>query len=674
MKRTLSILLFIILSRLLFAQGLQFQQEYYPFPLEFYGWRPAMDFFHGSFAYHPAFGDLDNDGDLDLVVGTGGNWLYYIENIGSATTPDYQIITDNIVDISDLSGLYTVPILIDIDDDEDLDFLIAVEDEIESDINQGYIRFFKNIGTPDSAIFEYENNNYLGVPVNQYPDADLVDIDNDNDYDLFIGIGQQVPGGVVFYFENTGLPDSASYSLVTNTFLGINVGQDASPEFADIDNDNDYDLFVGCYDGNIWFYENTGDSVNYSFELITEDYFDIDVGQMSVPEFVDIDDDGDLDLFVGSYSHGYTYTVEGDVFFYENTGTAFSANFEYKTGNYIGNDLGSGSCPRFADLDNDGLDELYFGATDKLVRFENVGSLEEPVFSFTDTSFCGVSYGTGFTPNFADIDNDEDLDIIFSHGTYTWGWIQVLENTGNITEPAFENESILIASVGYKPRAGICDIDADGDIDLFVGDNENHLHFFENQGSPERFNFVEVNSNYLNTPFYDGDFIPYFVDFDIDGDYDLFAGRNIIVNMSYYRIVEFWRNIGDPQNADFQLEEDSLFYDFFVTFPKIFSYDIDLDSDLDLFIGDGRGGCEFYRNLENPYQAQLTITVQDNDVILTWGAVADAVEYQIFYRDIPYFPPEGTPQAIVYPPDTVWTDYDVILEMQRFYRMITITP
>ena len=44
--------------------------------------------------------------------------------------------------------------------------------------------------------------------------------------------------------------------------------------------------------------------------------------------------------------------------------------------------------------------------------------------------------------------------------------------------------------------------------------------------------------------------------------------------------------------------------------------------------------------------------------------------YQIFYRDIPYFTPEGIPQAVVLPPDMVWVDEGGVLAGKRYYRMV----
>jgi len=61
----------------------------------------------------------------------------------------------------------------------------------------------------------------------------------------------------------------------------------------------------------------------------------------------------------------------------------------------------------------------------------------------------------------------------------------------------------------------------------------------------------------------------------------------------------------------------------------------------------------FFRNKLNLFQAQLTVSIPGSDVLITLGNIANGVEHLIYYQNIPYFTPAGTPQAKVSPPDTV---------------------
>ena len=142
-------------------------------------------------------------------------------------------------------------------------------------------------------------------------------IDADNDFDLFLGKFD----GKLSYWQNDGTASNPNFILISEDYSGIDVGSNSLPTFVDIDADLDMDLFIGEFNGNINFYRNTGSSINPIFQLDTTHYFGIQVGssEFSYPHFNDIDLDGDVDLFIGSATRG--------TLFYRNVGSSQSARY-----------------------------------------------------------------------------------------------------------------------------------------------------------------------------------------------------------------------------------------------------------------------------------------------------------------------------------------------------------
>ncbi len=133
--------------------------------------------------------------------------------------------------------------------------------------------------------------------VGSYASPTLADIDGDGDLDAFVGDGS----GNTQYFQNTGTANKPVFAAaVTNPFVLADVGWASSPTFADIDGDGDLDAFVGGDYGNTRYFQNTGTANNPVFAAAVTNPFGLAaVGYGASPTFADIDNDGDLDAFVG---------------------------------------------------------------------------------------------------------------------------------------------------------------------------------------------------------------------------------------------------------------------------------------------------------------------------------------------------------------------------------------
>lgn len=267
-----------------------------------------------------------------------------------------------------------------------------------------------------------------------------------------------------------------------------NVGAYASPVFADIDGDGDMDAFVGEYNGNVLFYRNNGDAISPDFALPESNPFGlaevgVHAGGYASPSLVDIDGDGDLDIFIGSGG----YYNNGEKFFFRNTGTATNPVFSAPVINPFGlNSSGYRSNPVFVDIDGDGDQDAFVGEADGNTYFSrNTGTAQNPAFAAAISNPFGLSsVGIGKTasPTFADIDGDGDFDAMIGNEV---GNTVFFRNTGNIHNPAFAAANVNpfgLIDVGNFASPTLVDIDGDGDLDTFLGEREGNTIFFANDG------------------------------------------------------------------------------------------------------------------------------------------------------------------------------------------------
>ncbi|MBO6894941.1 MAG: VCBS repeat-containing protein, partial [Roseibium sp.] len=279
----------------------------------------------------------------------------------------------------------------------------------------------------------------------------------------------------------------ASFSEQTgsdNPFNGVDEGSYVTPTFADVDGDGDLDAFVGNDSGQISYFENTGSVSNPTFVEKTgsSNPFDgIDVGYDATPTFADIDGDGDLDAFVGEYN--------GNINYFENTGTTSSPSYTQRSGSdnpFDGVDVGSYSTISFADIDGDGDLDAFTGEENGTISyFQNTGTDENPTFTERTGSsnpLDGVDVGYDSAPIFADVDGDGDLDAVVGE----WdGNLNYYENTGTTSNPTFTQRTgsdnpFDGIDIGNDSKIELVDIDGDGDLDAFVGDDSGNINYYEN--------------------------------------------------------------------------------------------------------------------------------------------------------------------------------------------------
>lgn len=322
------------------------------YDLIFINYPPNEDSILTSGFNMPRLADIDNDGDLDLFISvlydpSVPQSLLFYENMGNNFSPDFRLRNNDFFKTLDF-GIQSVPVFVDIDNDGDLDLFIG-----NAKNPDGSIAFFENTGTISSPNFVLRDSSYFNIKGELSLAPAFGDLTGNGLNDLLIGNFD----GTISYYQNQGTVTSPNFQFIDklrNNFGNIiDIGIYARPFLIDIDNDGDLDLAVGRFNGRFSFYNNIGNNTNYIFEENPNYFGTIDVGDNSSPFLIDYDGDGILDLFTGERN--------GNILYYNNSGTNINPIWNLVTDNFLESNFGGDTNPFFVDIDNDGDLDLFIG-------------------------------------------------------------------------------------------------------------------------------------------------------------------------------------------------------------------------------------------------------------------------------------------------------------------------
>lgn len=275
------------------------------------------------------FEDVDNDGKRDLLVGCNSTSLaendlslWYYHNTGTDASPIFERVQQDLFQDRMLDhGEGAFPVAYDENGDGLMDLIVANHGYFASaGAYIGKLALYRNVGTTQSPAFsliteDYANMSTSGIGLSMYPA--FGDVDGDGDLDMYVGDLQ----GRLHAYRNAPVGGVAQFELLQANVLdiageAIDVGQFATPQFTDLDEDGLLDLLIGERNGNLNYYRNTGSATTPVWTLTNENIGGVstvewwNVTGYSVPNLF-ITPTGDRQLLLGSES-GWLYHY-GDI-------------------------------------------------------------------------------------------------------------------------------------------------------------------------------------------------------------------------------------------------------------------------------------------------------------------------------------------------------------------------
>ncbi|HET6228160.1 MAG TPA: CRTAC1 family protein [Bacteroidia bacterium] len=293
-------------------------------------------------------------------------------------------------------------------------------------------------------------NDSIVLDHNPSDGATFADVDNDGDLDGFVVNWYNVNN---LFYVNDG---KGRFQKINDGDFVNDSGYSETAAFADYDNDGFVDLYVTNSEGrkNNFLYQNRK---NATFYKLSEAIPTLDTNYSRCANWCDIDNDGDVDLFV-------TNENKQNENLYRNDG---NGNFTKLTTGALLNDAGNTTSASWADIDNDGDLDVF------LTNDGGYNSLFKNEGAFTFTKILKDTVATtpahSFSSAWGDIDNDGDVDLVvtnsFSGKTRLVNYLYVNDGKGNFTR---NSEDVVATDSSWSYGCAFGDYDNDGFQDLAI--------------------------------------------------------------------------------------------------------------------------------------------------------------------------------------------------------------
>ena len=381
--------------------------------------------------------DIDNDGDKDAIIGdiayenlvlasNGGNSTYAV-----VTETDYNFpANDQPVDVYIFPAAYHV----DVNNDGEKDLLVSPNARVQSE-HYRCVWYYRNNGNND---FDFQTDTLFidqTIDVSRDAKPTFFDYNNDDLLDLVVGnYGYMIEEGITFrsalaLYENTGTATEPAFKLISRDWAQANEQfllnrVELVPTFGDLNGDGNEDMMLGDSDGFLHYFINEPNDDGTANMVLEEEQFqniDLQGSGFLVPQLVDVNEDGLLDLLMGLKA--------GIVEYWRNTGTANHPVFTEMNDFFGQVDVRAvGSITGYAAPQlvkwTDGKFRLLVGSeSGRLYLYNNIENnlLPGTAFTVVTNNLDNIDNGANAKPTVADLNGNGRLDMVI--GLYNGGLV-----------------------------------------------------------------------------------------------------------------------------------------------------------------------------------------------------------------------------------------------------------